>query len=177
MVVVTSNYLRRKDLALVRKYARFVLDKLVRAGVQKKSKINIKILGEQEIRDAADLLDLKKYKAWCTYDGIDDNGIKKFTVVLDQKHLNKKGKKPLTRLKNILIDLGHELVHVKQYLNNEVFDYKNGEVRHKGVIFDASWQEDEEAYYESPWEIEAYGRELGLYKVFCHRLKQERLSS
>jgi len=177
MIAVTSNYLKTKELAMVRKYARFVLNKLVRPGVQNKSRITVKILGEQEIRDAADLLDLKKYKAWCTYDGVDEQGRKKFTVVLDHKHLNKKGKKPITRLKGILIDLGHELVHVKQYLNNEIFDYKNGDVRHKGIIFDASYMENEEAYYDSPWEIEAYGREWGLYKLFCHFLKQERLSS
>ena len=93
MISITSKYLRQKDHAIVRKYARFVLDKLVRLGVQKKSRITIKILGEQEIKDAADLLDLKKYKAWCTYDGIDEHGRKKFTVVLDYKHLNKRGKK------------------------------------------------------------------------------------
>jgi len=176
MISITSKYLRQKDHAIVRKYARFVLDKLVRLGVQKKSRITIKILGEQEIKDAADLLDLKKYKAWCTYDGIDEHGRKKFTVVLDYKHLNKRGKKPITRLKNLLVDLGHELVHVKQYLNNEIFDYKDGSVRFKGVLFDQSYDQDEEAYYMSPWEIEAYGREWGLYKMFCNQLKQERLS-
>jgi len=176
MISVTSNYLRQKDLAMIRKYTRFVLNKLVRAGVQRKSKITIKILGEQEIKDAADLLDLKKYKAWCTYDGYDEQGNKKFTVVLDHKNVNQRGKKPITRLKNLLIDLGHELVHVKQYLNNEIFDYKDGGVRYKGVIFDDSYYKDEESYYDSPWEIEAYGREYGLYKMFCKMLKQERLS-
>ena len=176
MIVVTSNYLRRQDLSMVRKYAKFVLNKLVRPAVQNKSRITIKILGESEIKDAADLLDLKKYKAWCTYDGIDDNGVKKFTVVLDHKHLNKRAKKSITRLKNILIDLGHELTHVKQYLNNEVFDYKDGGVRYKGVIFDDSYYVNEESYYDSPWEIEAYGREWGLYRMFCSKLKEERLS-
>lgn len=177
MVVVTSNYLKEKDIVIIRKYARFVLDKLVRLGLQKKSKIIIKVLGEHEIKDAADILDLKKYKAWCTYDGVDDSGNKKFTIVLDQKNVNKKGKKSTTRLKNILIDLGHELTHVKQYLNNEVFDYKDGSVRYKGIIFSSSYDLDEEAYYMSPWEIEAYGRELGLYRMFCSYLKQEQLSS
>jgi hypothetical protein len=177
MISVISNHLPQKDLAMIRKYARFVLNKLVRAGVQRKSRINVRILGEQEIKDAADLLDLKKYKAWCTYDGIDEQGRKKFTVVLDHKHINKRGKKPITRLKNLLVDLGHELTHVKQYLNNEIFDYKDGGVRYKGVIFDDSYYKDEESYYDSPWEIEAYGREWGLYKMFCNQLKQERLSS
>jgi len=173
MIVVTSNYLRGKDLAMVRKYARFVLNRLVRQGIQSKSRIHVKILGEQEIKDAADLLDLKKYKAWCTYDGIDENGNKKFTVVVDQKNLNTRGKKPITRLKQLLIDLGHELVHVKQYLNNEIFDYKDGGVRYKGVIFDDSYYKDEESYYDSPWEIEAYGREWGLYRMFVNHLKEE----
>ena len=33
--------------------------------------------------------------------------------------------------------------------------------------------EDEEEYYDSPWEIEEYGREWGLYKTFCKKLKEE----
>jgi hypothetical protein len=147
---------------------------MVRPCVQKKSKITIRVLGEDEIRDAADLLDLKKYKAWCTYDGLDDEGNKKFTVVLNFKRINNLGKKPITRLKQLLIDLGHELTHVKQYLNNELFDYKSGDVRYKGLVFDASHYMDEEKYFDSPWEIEAYGRELGLYKIFCNKLKEER---
>lgn len=176
MIAVSSNYLRKSDFVTIRKYSRFVLNRLVRPCVQRRAKISIKILGEDEIRDAADLLDLKKYKAWCTYDGLDDEGNKKFTVVLNYKRISKLGKKPQTRLKQLLIDLGHELTHIKQYLNNEIFDYKNGDVRYKGLIFDASHYMDEEKYFDSPWEVEAYGREWGLYKMFCRHLKQERLS-
>jgi len=175
MIAVSSNYLRKSDFVTIRKYSRFVLNRLVRPCVQRRAKISIKILGEDEIRDAADLLDLKKYKAWCTYDGLDDEGNKKFTVVLNYKRISKLGKKPQTRLKQLLIDLGHELTHIKQYLNNEIFDYKNGDVRYKGLIFDASHYMDEEKYFDSPWEVEAYGREWGLYKMFCNNLKQERL--
>ena len=175
MIAVSSNYLRKSDFITIRKYSRFVLNRLVRPCVQRRAKISIKILGEDEIRDAADLLDLKKYKAWCTYDGLDEEGNKKFTVVLNYKRISKLGKKPQTRLKQLLIDLGHELTHIKQYLNNEIFDYKNGDVRYKGLIFDASHYMDEEKYFDSPWEVEAYGREWGLYKMFCNHLKQERL--
>ena len=176
MIAINSNYLRRSDSAMIRKYSRFVLNRLVRPCIQKRSKITIKVLGEQEIKDAADLLDLKKYKAWCTYDGLDDEGNKKFTVVLNYSRINIRGKKSITRLKNLLIDLGHELVHVKQYLNNELFDYKSGDVRYKGLVFDASHYMDEEKYFFSPWEIAAYGMEYGLFKVFCNKLKEERLS-
>jgi hypothetical protein len=59
MVVVTSNYLKKSDSAMIRKYSKFVLSRLVRPCIQKKSKVSIKVLGEDEIRDAADLLDLK----------------------------------------------------------------------------------------------------------------------
>ena len=96
-------------------------------------------------------------------------------MVLSIHTLNKKAKKPHTRLKNMLVDLGHELVHVKQYLNNEIFDYRNGDVRHKGIVFGSEYQDNEELYYDSPWEIEAYGREWGLYRMFCNHLKQEQL--
>ena len=173
MIAITSNYLTRADSAMIRKYSKFVLNRMVRQCVQKRSKINIKVLGEQEIKDAADLLDLKKYKAWCTYDGLDEEGNKKFTIILNYKRISKLGKKPQTRLKNLLIDLGHELVHVKQYLNNELFDYKSGDVRYKGLFFDASHYMDEEKYFFSPWEIAAYGMEYGLFVLFSRQLKNE----
>ena len=64
-------------------------------------------------------------------------------------------------------------MHVKQYLNGEIFDYKSGDVRYKGSYFDSSYQESEESYYDSPWEIEAYGREAGLYRMFLTKLKEE----
>ena len=38
---------------------------------------------------------------------------------------------------------------------------------------DSSYSENEELYYESPWEIEAYGRELGLYVMFTKKMKEE----
>jgi hypothetical protein len=162
---------------MIRKYTKFVLNRLVRPCIQKKSKIHIKVLSEQEIKNADDLLDFKKYRAWCTYDGLDEKCNKKFTIILNHKRISKYGKKPQTRLKQLLIDLGHELTHIKQYLNNELFDYKSGEVRHKGSLFDASHYTDEEKYFDSPWEIEAYGREFGLYRIFCNKLKEERLNS
>ena len=86
-----------------------------------------------------------------------------------------KAKKPIIKLRDVLITVGHELVHVKQYLNGEIFDYKSGDVRYKGTYFEASCTQDEESYYDSPWEVEAYGRELGLYRMFVTKLKEESL--
>jgi hypothetical protein len=173
MISLQTNHLKPAENRMVRDYARFVLNRMVRRGIQNKSIVNIKILEEQELKDEAEKLELKEYKAWCTYDGVDEKGLKKFTIVLNRKRMNKIAKRPISRLKNVLIDLGHELVHVKQYLNNEIFDYKNGDVRHKGIKFDSSYLLDEGKYYDSPWEIEAYGREWGLYKMFCTHLKMK----
>jgi len=173
MISLHSNHLKPAENKMVREYARFVLNRMVRRGIQNKSIVNIKILSEAEVKCEADKYDLRAFKAWCTYDGVDEKGRKKFSIVLNKKRMNNRAKRPISALKNLLVDLGHELVHVKQYLNNEIFDYANGDVRHKGIKFDSSYLLDEEKYYDSPWEIEAYGREWGLYKIFCNHLKMK----
>ena len=172
MLLVTTEYLSKKDMAFLKKYSRFVLNKFVRKSLQNNSRINIKTVSPGDLDNSIDMDDLKRYSAWCTYDNVNE-GKKYFTVVLNAKQINRNAKKPQVRLKKILIDLGHELVHIKQYLNNEIFDYKSGDIRYKGSYFDSSYAENEELYYDSPWEVEAYGREWGLYVMFCKKLKEE----
>lgn len=174
MIQITSTHLSRSENALIRKYARFVLNKFVRRGIQNRSRIHIKILHPDEVRDPLDKKDFKSYRAWCTYDGLDGE-IKNFSVILNVRDLNQRAKMLPIRLKSLFMNLGHELVHVKQYLNGEIFDYVSGDVRYKGTYFDSTWLEDEEAYYDSPWEVEAYGREYGLYKLFCNKLRNGEL--
>lgn len=175
MIIVDAIYLKSKDVSMVKKYARYVLNKFVRRSIIRKTNITIRVVDESQCDDQIDIDDLKRYKAWCTYDKVIE-GKKYFTVILNKKSINKKAKTPHVRLKNLLIDLGHELVHVKQYLNGEIFDYKSGDVRYKGSYFDSSYQQNEELYYDSPWEVEAYGREWGLYKMFVVKMYEERLS-
>lgn len=72
--------------------------------------------------------------------------------------------------------LAHEMVHVKQY--------STGELSANGIlvsiagrlIYTAQWagktwlpKSNECQYYDSPWEIEAYGREVGLYYRWRNR--------
>lgn len=62
--------------------------------------------------------------------------------------------------------LAHEMVHVKQYVTGELKDYIYGnKVRWNGqkMLYDET---NDESYYDSPWEIEAYGRQIGLYIGF-----------
>jgi hypothetical protein len=67
--------------------------------------------------------------------------------------------------------LAHEIVHIKQYVKNELIDVigADNSVMWKNqmhVINDA----DEDAYFDSPWEIEAFGREVGLYSRYFQSL-------
>jgi len=172
MIVVSSNYLNAKEKTFIRKYASFVLNRMVRRGIQNKSKVVIKVMSPEEFEAEVDKNDLINYNAWCTYDGV-ENDLKRFTVVVNINSISKRAKQPLVKYRTVLVDLGHELTHVKQYLNGEIFDYKSGDVRFKGRRFDPSHWENEEKYFESPWEIEAYGREWGLYKMFCNKIKED----
>lgn len=69
--------------------------------------------------------------------------------------------------------LAHELVHVKQYMRGEL----------KSLMATPSiskWQgkyvdEGKVSYWELPWEVEAYGREFGLYLLYSQHLKEEKI--
>ena len=63
----------------------------------------------------------------------------------------------------ILQTLGHELVHVKQYVKGELGTDRLGRLRYNGVHYDPQTLLD---YFELPYEIEAYGREKGLLVGF-----------
>jgi hypothetical protein len=65
---------------------------------------------------------------------------------------------------NTFITLAHEMVHVKQFARGELRDYLKSSTlqRWQGKMFDS----DKVDYWDLPWEIEAYGREKGLYWKF-----------
>lgn len=62
---------------------------------------------------------------------------------------------------DIYQSLAHEMVHVKQYVLGELDDIDISQVKWKGELYQSGDTEDE-AYWNSPWEIEAYGREKGM---------------
>ena len=54
----------------------------------------------------------------------------------------------------------HEMVHVKQFAKGEMVDIvRANKIRWHGVDFD----DEDASYYDQPWEIEAHGREMGLF--------------
>ena len=67
------------------------------------------------------------------------------------------------KIRNLLISLAHEMVHVKQWAKDEMYEYmKPNMVRFKGEKIHMK----EVDYFDYPWEIEAYGRQLGLFIRF-----------
>lgn len=67
-------------------------------------------------------------------------------------------------LRNILINLAHEMVHVKQWICGEMYEYVDPNVvRFMKKKVDISNMN----YYDFPWEIEAFGRQLGLFVRMC----------
>jgi len=112
-------------------------------------------------------LEFKKFQrgnndyAYC--DAIDDGEQRKrdFVITLDAR-LNKK---------ETLLALAHEMVHVKQYAKGELKDLfrPTRMVRWQGERFDP----EDMDYWELPYEIEAYGREKGLYVKFMTHLDEK----
>lgn len=65
---------------------------------------------------------------------------------------------------NILRTLSHEMIHVQQFVRKELVEEitKTGsKVFWNGKVWKPKKNED--AHYDAPWEIDAYGREPGLY--------------
>ena len=82
-----------------------------------------------------------------------------FTIRLKQQSLDE-----------MIKTLGHEMVHVKQYAKNELGKELALARGGKGLRIVTRWQGElwspkskEDGYWDAPWEIEAYGREVGLH--------------
>jgi hypothetical protein len=69
-------------------------------------------------------------------------------------------------LRKKLLSVAHEMVHVKQFTR--------GELKHTNRYTKKLWYGkaiSEANYWECPWEIEAYGRELGLFTMWIEENK------
>lgn len=72
--------------------------------------------------------------------------------------------------RNMLLVLAHEMVHVKQYAKGELKDFvRVKRVKWKGKVYN----EEKLDYWEQPWEIEAHGREKGLYYKFTDYMRSK----
>lgn len=63
------------------------------------------------------------------------------------------------KLRRLLETICHEMVHVKQYARGEL--YESG--RQNKHRWQGEWIDKDPDYWDRPWEIEAHGRETGLF--------------
>jgi hypothetical protein len=64
-----------------------------------------------------------------------------------------------TRLRRLLETVAHEMVHVKQFARGELYQ-SSITAKHR---WQGEWQKGQAEYWDLPWEIEAHGRECGLF--------------
>ena len=90
---------------------------------------------------------------------LDDNtNPRKFEIYID----------PGLSRKAYLQTLAHEFVHVKQYAKGELKTlFNKRELRWKGQYLN----ESDMHYFDLPWDVEAFGRELGLYLRYNKMVK------
>jgi hypothetical protein len=62
-------------------------------------------------------------------------------------------------LRKLLETICHEMVHVKQYARGELYEGSRVS-KHR---WQGKWIQEDPDYWDQPWEIEAMGREAGLF--------------
>jgi len=67
------------------------------------------------------------------------------------------------RLRRLLETVAHEMVHVKQYARKEL--------QQDSVWQGKTYNPEKVDYWDLPWEIEAHGREVGLFVRWCNENK------
>ena len=103
------------------------------------------------------LADKEGAEGFCIWDEWDDlrKTPREFTIDLDSS----------ISIRDILINLAHEMVHVKQWVKGEMYEYSSNSnvVRFMKKKYDMNDMD----YFDYPWEIEAFGRQLGLFIHWC----------
>jgi hypothetical protein len=96
------------------------------------------------------MLEEEGVQADCTWED-DPNRPKDFTIRIDSS----------LKLRQLLESVAHEMVHVKQYATGQMREYLTDVDRCR--FEDKEYSRKNTDYYDFPWEIEAYGREVGLF--------------
>ena len=68
-------------------------------------------------------------------------------------------------MRTLLETVAHEMVHVKQYARGELYQG----VRIAKHRWQGKWVSNNVNYWDQPWEIEAHGREAGLFIQWCEQ--------
>lgn len=151
-ITITGMIGKRKEKALLKEAAEFFANQLMDPRMVRNITIDLEVRNNMRVDGEC----------------VDEDGIRNprwFTI----------GLKYQEDIEEMIKILGHEMVHVKQHAKNEL---QNGHavVARGGLKIYSKWMGEiwkpkskEDAYFDAPWEIEAYGREVGLYAKWLNR--------
>jgi hypothetical protein len=147
-MIVNIKGSTKKIRALVESAAWYYAEKLMSKRLYKTLELNIKLVRNLSKKEGAEGL--------CIWDEWETAKTPRgYSIDLDSA----------VSLRNLLINLAHEMVHVKQWAKGEMYEYSRSPslVRFKKSVYDI----DDLDYYDYPWEIEAFGRQEGLFLRMC----------
>jgi len=150
MLVSISGSSKAKFNNVVYAACEYYLNRLVSSRLRKHIMIDIEF--RKRLDDDAD--------GYCEVSGVNArNKPREFTIQI-QKNKSER---------YMLMTLAHEMVHLKQYVMGELDETMD--------VWNGKRVSSKVSYWDSPWEIEARGRELGLYVQFCekHNLEFKKL--
>ena len=152
-ITITGMVGKRKEKAILKEAAEFFANQLMDPRMVRNLVIDLEVRENMRVDGEC----------------VDEDGIRNprwFTIGLKRQDI--------TEMVKIL---GHEMVHVKQHAKNELQSGIAVAAR-GGLQIYSRWMGEiwkpkrkEDAYFDAPWEIEAYGREVGLFHKFCNHTK------
>ena len=136
-----TKYVKPIELERLSSLAEFVIDKFFTKA--KRAKLDISIHFEKDL-----FIKTSQY-ANCVWED-EHYRPEEFTIQIEPKQ----------SIQLLLNSLAHELVHVKQWAKGEFYELQREKKVYKfnGQRFDISKID----YWDTPWEIEAHGRAIGL---------------
>jgi hypothetical protein len=155
LTIIGKPYGNGVSQFLIRDAVRFYMDLLMKVDLERMNSISI------EVKIIPNLAKDTKNDAMCGW--IDNRHRPNQFFMHVDADLSYKG---------MLIATGHEGTHVKQMAMGERQEAWDGQtMRWYGIPYDVN----NVHYYDLPWEIEAHGREYGLYDRFVQSLRNVEL--
>ena len=150
-ITITGMSGKRKEKAMLNEAAQFFARQLMDPRMVRNLVIDLEVRKNLDVQGEC----------------VDEDGVRSprfFTIALRHQDINE-----------MIKTLSHEMVHVKQYAKNELQSGVMVPAR-GGFKMHSKWMGElwkpkskEDAYFDAPWEIEAYGREVGLFAKWLNR--------
>lgn len=144
MQASVSGTTDKKFIGVVQKACEFYLSLLLPRNIAKNVVIEVEF--EKKLDNDAD--------GYCDVTGVNTRNKPREFLIQIRKNKSKR---------YMMMTLAHEMVHVKQFAMGEMDENMN--------LWKGKRLSSKTDYWDMPWEIEAYGREYGLWSRFSQKYK------